>query len=186
MRNIFILTGNLCSGKSTLLNSLKSNRVFTLDADSIVHYLLSQKARKIIKKFPNLPPDNRGKIAEIIFSDTVILRAWERFIHKLVYREIYASLCQTKKKSIGILDIPLFFESKHRFKLKHTVILVKSLYKDCLNRAKKKGIKYAEKRLFRQFRFQESLPKSDIVVYNYSTESDLLTTAKLLKTMIGL
>jgi dephospho-CoA kinase len=92
------ITGQIGSGKSTVLKEFKRHGAFALDADQIVHELLSSSPtiiEEIKQKFGDRVLRNgmlcRKKIAEIVFSNDNTLKVLEDIIHPAVKKTILSS-----------------------------------------------------------------------------------------------
>lgn len=94
------LTGNIATGKSTVLRLAEKQGALALDADSFVHDILANDSgaqQTIIDAFgdPVIGPDgtiNRAAMAAIVFRDEAALRQLEQILHPrvrcLIFRRI--------------------------------------------------------------------------------------------------
>ena len=94
MRKIAI-TGTLASGKSTIGRILQEYGAYVVDADEIVHSLLSPNTpigQQIVELLGSeIVAGNqldRKKISEIVFADPKKLRSLEKILHPAVKQEI--------------------------------------------------------------------------------------------------
>ena len=90
---VYIITGPIGSGKSTVCAYLKKKGNLTIDLDIVSNNILeSQESLPFLKSnFKNCFTDgkiNRKLIAEIVFKDKVKLKILEEYLHPLVSEEI--------------------------------------------------------------------------------------------------
>lgn len=115
------ITGNLASGKSTVARIFQEYGAYVVDADEIVHSLLSPNTpigKKVIELLgPEIVVGNqidRKKISEIVFSDLKKLRSLEKILHPAVEQEINRRFNNVKNNpsyKIFIAEVPLLYEA---------------------------------------------------------------------------
>ena len=120
MRKVAI-TGSLASGKSTVAHILQDYGAYVVDADEIVHRLLSPKTptgKKVIELLgPEIVVENqidRKKISEIVFSDFKKLTNLEKILHPAVKLEIdrlFNLIQNNLSYKMFVAEIPLLFEA---------------------------------------------------------------------------
>ena len=105
------MTGGLASGKSTVCRILKELGAYTVDADTIVHQLLSPKnavGSKVIQLLgTNIITEDqidRTKVANIVFKQPKLLTALEKILHPEVQKAIDREYDQIMS------EVPLFVE----------------------------------------------------------------------------
>lgn len=115
------ITGNLASGKSTVARILQGYGACVVDADEIVHGLLSlntptgKKALKLLG--PEIVVENqidRKKIAEIVFSDFEKLKSLEKILNPAVKQEIDSQFNRAKNNpsyKMFVAEVPLLYEA---------------------------------------------------------------------------
>ena len=121
---IVVLTGSIAMGKSTTATMLRRRKIPVFDADAVVHNLFSKDGAAVYsieKHFPTAIKEgavDRTILSEIVFSDPQRLSFLESLIHPLVDRERrrFLQRHQRQKTNMVVLDIPLFFETKKRYK----------------------------------------------------------------------
>mgnify|MGYP002008437849 FL=1 len=121
---IVVLTGSIAMGKSTTASMFHRRKIPIFDADKVVHNLLKKGGAAfglIERHFPTAINKNaidRGILSKIVFGDPCQLSILESLIHPLVdnERKFFLQRHQRKKTNLVILDVPLFFETKNRYK----------------------------------------------------------------------
>ncbi len=175
---IVAITGNLCSGKTTVLNMLRQKGVKIFDADTVVHSLYTDKDsrvyRDIARTFPEAltPQENisRRKLQETVCTDSDALSVLERIVHPAVIREMKKWIHASRKENVAAAaEVPLLFEKKLQ-KVFDAVIIVKSRDSIVLNRiCKRFQIPRGEalKKLnFARRRRQKKYPGQFVIVNN--------------------
>jgi len=122
------LTGNIASGKSQAALVFAELGAHIIDADRIVHGLLSgdtATAKSIAERFGGavLNPDgsiNRKQLAAIVFSEPEKRLLLNSLVHPEVRREVFRRIAELEEKSPGggiiIVDAALTIESgSYRF-----------------------------------------------------------------------
>lgn len=113
------LTGSIGSGKSTVAQMFKALGAKVIDADKLVHALLTRRGpvqRQILNAFgPDIVTKgrlDRKKLGRIVFGDPCRRQWLERVLHPLVIRDIRLAIQQARKTRRGclLLDVPLLFE----------------------------------------------------------------------------
>jgi dephospho-CoA kinase len=115
------ITGNLASGKSTVGRILQEYGAYVVDADEIVHSLLSSNTptgKKVIELLgPEIVVGNqidRREISEIVFSDFEKLTNLEKILHPAVKQEIDRRFKDVKNNpsyKMFVAEIPLLYEA---------------------------------------------------------------------------
>ncbi|MEM7816562.1 MAG: dephospho-CoA kinase [Candidatus Aenigmatarchaeota archaeon] len=188
---IFALTGNLGSGKTTIINLLKKEGVIVFDTDKKIHKYYNNRKNKIYKKIVHLFPEVvengkilRKKLASIVFCDKKKLEKLENIVHPQIIRDLKKWINKNKdKKRICVAEVPLLFEKKLESYFEG-IILVYAKKEILIKRIRKKfGIsrKEAIRRLSLQIPFREKEKKADFLISNnYS----LLELRKKIKELI--
>jgi dephospho-CoA kinase len=114
------VTGGLSSGKSTACRFLKELGAYIVNADEIVHQLLSPKTPLGQQVINLLGEDivlkdqiDRSRIAKRVFNDKPLLQSLEALLHPAVMSEIDKRYQQVEKQGTATLfvaEIPLLFE----------------------------------------------------------------------------
>jgi dephospho-CoA kinase len=115
------ITGSLAAGKSTVCRILEEYGAYVVDADEIVHGLLSPNTptgKRVIELLGSgivvANQINKKKISEIVFSDPNKLKALEKILHPAVKQEIekrYAAIKNNPSYKYFVAEIPLLFEA---------------------------------------------------------------------------
>lgn len=112
--NKIAITGTLSSGKSTVCRLFQEKGACVVNADEIVHQLLSPHThvgKQIINLFGNL---NRQHIAEMAFARPDLLEDLERILHPEVLKTIeaqYQRACQDPRYSLFVAEIPIMTQA---------------------------------------------------------------------------
>jgi dephospho-CoA kinase len=183
------VTGGLSSGKSSVSCFFKELGAIVVNADEIVHQLLSPQdsiGQQVIKL---IGPDivfngkiDRSKIAKKVFNNTDLLHSLEKILHPAVRNEIdkqYQRALKQGLKGLFVIEIPLLFECD----LGHfeTTIAVVSDPDTCRIRFKNStGYDDNEfnKRMARQLTPEEKAKKATFVIRNDSSLEDLRQAVK--------
>lgn len=111
----YIITGGICSGKSTVMNFLRENGFKTFSADEIVHELYERKeiVAEVVKIFDGRDIlDRRGhidrkKLSKYLYDEKNKRRELENLIHPMVIREII-SMGNENRDEAYFFEIPLY------------------------------------------------------------------------------
>ena len=112
------LTGGIGSGKSTVCKIFRELSVPVIDADEIVHNLLTENSpayQDIVQHFGrDVFMENgeidRNRLRELIFNDTSKKNILENILHPLVYSEIDKQVLQLDSRYC-IISVPLLIET---------------------------------------------------------------------------
>jgi dephospho-CoA kinase len=115
------VTGGLASGKTSVCHILETCGAYVVNADEIVHRLLSPSTligQQIISKLGadilNENQIDRTKVAEKVFSNPEKLHELEKLLHPAVLDEIkrcYQLIGTQNTYTLFVAEIPLLFES---------------------------------------------------------------------------
>lgn len=179
------LTGGLGTGKTTVAELIRQQGFQVIDADQIAKQALGpgeDVAKKVIQVFgPGiLNSENnidREKLAGLVFKNKSKLELLESLVHPFVQQKVseLRELAQTKGEVMAFYDVPLLFE-KHLERQFDGVIVVSANQEIQLDRIKKRNQwskEQIESRLANQLPLKDKELKSDYVIYNNGTLSDL-------------
>ncbi len=188
------LTGNICSGKSTVAEVFKKEGLHVFDADRIIRGFYEERGEvyeRVLQAFGDGVLDerlsiDRKKLADMVFKDEEKLRLLEEITHSALYRRLEEEYKKLPENSIVVLEASLLIE-KGTYKNYDAVVLVHSTYELCKYRALKKGFTEEdfERRWSRQLKPEEKLKYAHFVINNLSGLEDLkisaLRVARVLK-----
>ena len=161
------VTGQVSSGKSTVCSYFKAFKAYVVDADKLVHKLLSPKTligKKVIEHFGlEIVRNNkidRQKLSKIVFNDAKKLKVLEKLIHPPVLEEIEKLYKKHKDKYVFfVVELPLLFEVKAEKNFDYVITIVgNKKIQD-----KMKDYKDKSKKLLP---IKQKISKSNFVIYN--------------------
>ena len=182
------LTGNIASGKSTLLKFFKSKGIATIDADKIVESLYKKPAvqENISALFGTF---DRREIASVAFSSEEKRRELEGVLHPLVVSEIKKTFSKLAAENQGIVvvEVPLLFEAGLS-EMFDKVIVVHAKREKQIERLAEQGLsrEQAIARIDSQLPSDEKVKKADFVIDNNdSVEVALKQAEKIISELNG-
>lgn len=130
-RLIIGLTGNIASGKSTVLEYLRRKGAYIIDADKLTHRAMQPGGPAydaIVSAFgcDILAEDgaiNRAALGRIVFADPAALRRLEQIVHPAVFVLAQAELAQTDA-AVVIVEAIKLLEAQRLLTLCHEVWVV--------------------------------------------------------------
>lgn len=116
------LTGNIATGKSAVMASLRRMGARTIDADEVAHRIMDGQAlvrEAIVRAFGEnvLAPDgriDRAALGRVVFKDPQALRQLERIVHPRVIAEIDGLIEQAAEDVVVVEAIKLIEAGMHR------------------------------------------------------------------------
>lgn len=174
------ITGGVAAGKTTVCQIFAKNGAYVLNADQIVHHLLSPNTEAGKQVIRLLGPDiltaqqiDRKKIAQKVFGHPERLRALEKILHPIVFDEIekhYQTVKENPKIPFFVAEVPLLYETEqeHYFDIVISVIADETI---CKSRFRKDD-EY-ERRMERQLPPAHKANKSHFVIINNGTLQEL-------------
>jgi len=117
-----VLTGGIATGKSYVLDRFTALGVSTIDADQLAHATVAPDGpawqavhdRFGAEMFDDQGRVDRSKLGALVFADDAALAGLNRIVHPHVRVAIdhwFADLDQGDASQLGIVAIPLFYES---------------------------------------------------------------------------
>jgi dephospho-CoA kinase len=114
-RFIIGLTGNIATGKSTVLQYLRAKGAYVIDADRLAHASMQPGGlayRPSMEAFgPGIVKDDgtidRPALGRIVFADPHALRTLEEIVHPAVFELAKQELAQTQAKLVVVEAIKL-------------------------------------------------------------------------------
>lgn len=192
------VTGSLSCGKSLVCHFLKEFGAYVVNADAIVHKILSPETILGQKVIETLGSDvinhgkfDRRKIAEKVFNSPSLLKSLEHILHPEVVFEIerqYKELEKTNEYSLFVAEIPLLFEIGQQ-KFYDFTIVVSAEDSVCRKRfIESTGLSDEDysKRMARQWPLEKKIALADFVIHNNESPIELKEEVRTcLKSMIG-
>jgi dephospho-CoA kinase len=169
------LTGGIATGKSHVLQALRTKGIPCLDADVLAHGVMAaetEATRAIAARFGDvLTPDgavDRQKLGPIVFGDDNARRALEAIVHPAVYRAIQAGLRAFELSggsALAVVDIPLLYETGRAGEFDRVIATVCSEANQ-RERLKARGLTATqiEQRLAAQLPAAEKAKRADIAI----------------------
>ncbi len=169
------LTGNIGTGKSTVLDILKELGAQTIDADKLAHKAMEPGGcayDAVVAAFGEyiLNPDktiNRQRLADIVFTDHDQLRRLERIVHPAVELRV-AQLIETAEAPVVAIEAIKLLESRLK-ELCDSIWVVTSSRETQLNRlVRQQGMSQEEalRRLSAQSPQSYKVQEADVVIPN--------------------
>ena len=159
------LTGNIASGKSTVLKILEQRGYRILDTDEVSHELLTVNNKELFETFKDCDvfenkEFSRLKLGKLVFNDEFLRKKLEAILHPPLAEKI--------QKFEGIVAVPLLFEAK----MEHLFDKIIMIYADDEIRLKRlmKRNNFTERearaRIASQISQDEKIKRCDYVIYN--------------------
>jgi dephospho-CoA kinase len=179
------LTGGIASGKSLVARIFRDEGAYVIDADRIVHDLLTpgrDVSREVQVHFgPSIVlPDgtiDRRKLGDIVFNNP-IERAWlNQCIHPRVFEAYHAEIAHLRERrpdAIVVLDAALLIETGYHRRMDKVVVVVcapgeqirRMMERDRFTREQ------ALTRIASQMPLEEKRASSDYIIENNGTRED--------------
>jgi dephospho-CoA kinase len=175
------LVGNIASGKSTAEEYLKDLGYPVLDTDKVCHNLLEElsEVKEAFALYDIFHHDkiSRQKLGHLVFTDPKLRKILEDILYPHVKMEIAKFFAQNISSKYAFVGAPMLFEAKME-DLFDKILFVYADDNIRLERLMKRegySKQYAQIRLDVQGKQEDKVVKSDWVVYNNSTVSELKT-----------
>lgn len=178
------ITGGVASGKTSVCRFFEELGAYVVNADAIVHELLTPDTdlgQQIIRLLgPEIVKNgkiSRKVVAEKAFKDSSLLRKLEGLLHPAVLRKIeefYSSACKGERYSSFVVEIPLLFEIEAE-KFYDVVIAVLSDEAKAKKRFEQAGFQKTEYdlRMSRQLKPEQKAAKAHYTIHNNGSIEDL-------------
>jgi dephospho-CoA kinase len=183
------ITGGIASGKTSVCRVFQELGAFVVNADAIVHELLSpdtdlgqQIIRLLGKDILKDGKLSRRLIADIVFKDPEALHALEKLLHPAVLHKIedlYITASREGKYSAFVVESPLLFETGQE-KFYDIVIAVVADEPIMAERFEKAGFSREDfmRRMKRQWASADKAKSADYVIENKGSLDQLRRQAK--------
>ncbi len=181
------LTGNIGSGKSTVVKILNENGIKTINSDEIAHSVLEMEEikKKLKEVFGDILTEegkvDRKKLGKIVFQNREKLNLLNSIVHPEVLKKIYEELNKlSKREKIVVVEIPLLFETGLDKFFKPIIFICTPLKTQIERLEKRDKLPYEEilKRIKAQGKIEEKIKNSHYIIENNSTISELKRKVK--------
>lgn len=176
------LTGNIATGKSTVLKMLAKLGAETIDADKVAHQVIEPGGpahAAVVEAFgPEILRDDgaidRTKLGEIVFNDQDALRHLERLTHPAVGEIIVQRLAETDASVVVIEAIKLIEAGMHTNSDALWIVTASREQQiQRLMKTRQLDRAAAETRIDAQPPIEPKLPLADVVIENNGTTEEL-------------
>ncbi len=171
----YIVTGLLCSGKSTFLEAAKANDFQTLYSDKLVEKLYEDSSiiNKLQKKFNNedLSVNPKEHIKKLFFKSNTNKNIIESIIHPEVHNIIHKEL---EKNNNLIVEIPPLLNNYELLKDNNSVFIdadIENRKMRFLKRKNKAEVSTFEKINNMQSDYMKLKMTCDLIIYNNHKEN---------------
>lgn len=180
----YALTGELASGKTTVLRFLRSKGALVFNADERVHqYYRNKKSKvyaRVVRAFPGVVSGgviSRKALASEVFSRKQSLRLLESIIHPAIIKDLQRWLTRSRRSDpqrICVAEVPLLFEKKLEGLFDKVIFIrVSREAQRARIRGKYKSQAAAAARLKFFMPVRKKISKADYVIENSSTRKAL-------------
>lgn len=183
------LTGGIASGKSTVLQVLKDQGAFIINADKIAHEVIEAGKpawKEIVAFFGDqiLNEDqqiNRSKLADIVFDHLEYLEILNSITHPRIiqdFKDTLNDIRSVQPDAIVVIEIPLLFEA-HLEDICDEIWVVWVDRETQINRlSKRDGLSRSDaiKRIDVQMPLDEKARLADIVIDNTRSIAETINT----------
>jgi dephospho-CoA kinase len=177
------LTGNIATGKSTILRYLVGKGAHVIDADQLSHRAMEPNGpayQAIVDAFGAqiLQPDgtiNRAALGKIVFADAAALQRLEQIVHPAVFALAQQEIVSTSA-AVVVLEAIKLLEAQRLVKLCDEIWVVTASPETQLNRLQtERGMNEAEarRRMAAQSSQAEKVKHAHRVIDNDSTPAAL-------------
>lgn len=184
MTKVIGLTGSIASGKSTVSDFLKEQKIPLVDADVIARKVVEKDSvglHKLVLAFGEdiLQEDgtlNRTKLGQLVFNDEKQRKLLDQILHPIIRQAILTVRDEVKKQNVPLLimDIPLLFETNYAQEVDEIVVvavdpeiqLKRLMDRNQLTRAE------AEQRIATQWPIAQKVALADVVIDNNGTKEE--------------
>lgn len=127
---VVALTGNISSGKSTVLSLFEKLGCKIVSMDDISHELLfkPQVKKEILKAFGSEVTNlqgmiSRSRLAKVVFGDKARLKKLEQILHPEIVSAVTKEMEAIPAGKILIVEAPLLFETGWDKNVDHTILV---------------------------------------------------------------
>lgn len=111
MADVWVVTGGIGSGKSTIRQTLDELGALTIDADRVGHAVLEPDGEafgEVARQWPSVVVDgriDRSRLAEVVFSDPAELRQLEAFSHPAIRSAIAERIAAAADDEVIVVEV---------------------------------------------------------------------------------
>lgn len=111
MADVWVVTGGIGSGKSTIRQTLDELGALTIDADRVGHTVLEPQGRafdQVATNWPSVVVDgriDRARLAAIVFSDPAELRRLEAISHPAISSAIAEQIAAAAEDEVIVVEV---------------------------------------------------------------------------------
>lgn len=171
------ISGTIGSGKSTVLNYLKSKGYFVFSCDEYNAFLLNKGQEGYIKIQEQFPEAfikgelDKKALSKIVFNNPLQRERLESIMHPLIIAEM---LRLRDLFEIYFAEVPLLFENNLEKYFDLSLLIVTDEHK-ALERLQKRGLDYdsAKQRILNQMPQEIKMKRADEIIYNNGSLADL-------------
>lgn len=172
------LTGGISSGKSTVSNMIKENKIPIIDADKIARELVEPNSgvlKDIQREFGDeiVNPDgtlDRKKLGNIVFNNKARLEALNNITHPVIKKSICTRLSEYKSegKRLCIVDAAILIEANFTDLVDYIILIYVDVNIQKLRLMTRDNLTEGEalKRIESQMNFEEKKNYSDFIIDN--------------------
>lgn len=180
---LIAITGNIGSGKSTVLKTVNELGFPTLSLDDFTEKAYELQKDNLINAFgKEIIKDgkvDRKTLAKIVFGDSVKRQLLNELLHPVIFE---LAFCKAKEYPVCFVEVPLLFESGYADKFDEVwlVIAPKSVLEERVIARDNMTKDEFEKRLNAQITDESKLSLADYVIKNDGDLEDLKKQTALL------
>lgn len=171
------ISGTIGSGKSTVLNYLKSKGYFVFSCDEYNAFLLNKGQEGYIKIQEQFPEAfikgelDKKALSKIVFNNPLQRERLESIMHPLIIAEM---LRLRDLFEIYFAEVPLLFENNLEKYFDLSLLIVTDEHK-ALERLQKRGLDHddAKQRILNQMPQEIKMKRADEIIYNNGSLADL-------------
>lgn len=171
------ISGTIGSGKSTVLNYLKSKGYFVFSCDEYNAFLLNKGQEGYIKIQEQFPEAfikgelDKKALSKIVFNNPLQKERLESIMHPLIIAEM---LRLRDLYEIYFAEVPLLFENNLEKYFDLSLLIVTDEQK-ALERLQKRGLDHddAKQRILNQMPQEIKMKRADEIIYNNGSLADL-------------
>ena len=190
MAKIIGLTGGIGSGKSSIINYIKTLGYKTYLADDAGKKIMQRK--DIVLKIVNLLGKqilaedgslDRKSIASIVFSDPDKLKKLNNIVHPAVAKDFEEFVQKLEPNEIVVKESALLFETKMNEHCDFIILITAPIHERVKRVVKRDGVTESDvlKRIKNQMNDEDKAVKSDFVINNIDLRGSFEEISRILK-----